>query len=150
MTRIGYGVGKMGYESYAGKKQFNVLRFKHVKRRGYDAERQLVDLLKRRGYWASRIPLSAVSVPLPDVIACKKDKGFLGFQVKSTSLSRYYISKKYLIPLVEWKRSFEAVAKTRTFIAVKFMGKGRGWRFQEVFDDKPIWVEYKAACETKH
>ena len=56
---------------------------RRIKKRGYDAERELVHRLREAGFDALRVPVSAHSrEPLPDVFAIKGD-AILAFEVKS-------------------------------------------------------------------
>ena len=56
---------------------------RRMKKRGYDAERELVKMFRAAGFHALRVPVSAPSnEPLPDVFAIK-DKTILSCEVKS-------------------------------------------------------------------
>ena len=61
-----------------------------IKKRGYDAERELVQKLRRAGFEALRVPVSAPSnEPFPDVFAVKGD-AILAFEVKSQERYVYF------------------------------------------------------------
>ena len=63
---------------------------KHMKKRGHDAERELVHRLRDASFDALRAPVSAPSSePLPDVFAVKGD-AILAFEVKSQKRYTYY------------------------------------------------------------
>ena len=66
------------------------LRLRRWRNRGFYSERALVTLLKKNGYNAVRIPVSAPSLsPLPDVVARKKNNVF-AFEVKNSSYFAYF------------------------------------------------------------
>ena len=66
------------------------LRLRRWRKRGFYSEAALVKLLKKNGYNAVRIPVSAPSLsPLPDVVARKNDKVF-AFEVKNSSYFAYF------------------------------------------------------------
>ena len=81
------------------KKKFRKLTHRQVraiKKRGYDAEREIVGMLRNEGYDSIRIPVSAPSTePLPDVFAIKEDT-ILAIEVKS--MERYAYYKKDQLP----------------------------------------------------
>jgi Holliday junction resolvase len=61
-----------------------------IKKRGYDAERELVQKLRRSSFDALRVPVSAPSnEPFPDVFAVKGDS-ILAFEVKSQERYVYF------------------------------------------------------------
>jgi Holliday junction resolvase len=85
-----------------------------MKKRGYDAERELVHRLREAGFDALRVPVSAPSrEPLPDVFAVKGD-AILAFEVKSQERYAYY------------KR--HQVEKLHEFLEIHRIYP-RGWRF---------------------
>ncbi len=102
---------------------------KKRRRKGFDAERELVRRLKDKGIWATRIPVSGVAQPLPDVLAVSN--GTLhGFEVKSTSNSINFYKKSFdnTILWLEAMRNEKLHAKA--WLAVRFLG-GK-WRFYEL------------------
>ena len=63
---------------------------RRMKKRGYDAERELVHKLRDNGFKALRVPVSAPSnEPLPDVFAIRANT-ILAFEVKSQVRYVYY------------------------------------------------------------
>ncbi len=100
------------------------------KQKGYSAERELVNMLKELSVWATRIPVSAVGQPLPDVLAISK--GVIhGFEIKVSSDSRRIYYRKAFDNLLEWlnamyRENIDAIA----WLAVKFRGKK--WRFYRI------------------
>jgi len=63
-----------------------------MKKRGYDAERELVQMMREQGFNAVRVPVSAPSTePLPDVFAVKGNN-VIAFEVKSQVKYAYYKS----------------------------------------------------------
>ena len=66
------------------------LRLRRWRKRGFYSEAALVKLLKKNGYNAVRIPVSAPSLsPLPDVMARKNNHVF-AFEVKNSSYFAYF------------------------------------------------------------
>ena len=109
----------------------------YVRRRGFEAERELVRGLRRLGVLAWRIPASGMyesrrKMSLPDVIAfCKGE--FLGFQVKSTAKDSFVVYRRFLEPLDAWLSDvLSHGVPARAFIAVKFTGN--------------FWVVRKTDC----
>ena len=103
------------------------------RQKGYNAERELVNKLKELNIWATRIPVSGIGQPLPDVIAITQ--GTLhGFEIKvSSKPSRTYYRKSF-DNIVAWlnamlKEKIKAIA----WLAVKFRGKK--WRFYIITND---------------
>jgi Holliday junction resolvase len=73
-------------------RQLTAKQVRAMKKRGYDAERELVHMFRDVGYNAIRIPVSAPSKePLPDVFAIKDD-AILSIEVKSQVRYAYYKS----------------------------------------------------------
>ena len=73
-------------------RQLTAKQVRAMKKRGYDAERELVHMFRDVGYSAVRIPVSAPSKePLPDVFAIKDD-AILSIEVKSQVRYAYYKS----------------------------------------------------------
>jgi len=99
---------------------------RQIKKRGYDAERELVKKLREAGFDALRVPVSAPSSePLPDVFAVKGD-AILAFEVKSQS--RYaYFKKAQVLKLHEFLEIHRYYPKRKAVLAAKF--KYRGWAF---------------------
>lgn len=105
---------------------------KAIKKRGYDAERQLVHMLRDNGYKAIRIPVSAPSnEPLPDVFAVKDD-AILSIEVKS-QVRYIYVKKAQVLKLFEFLEIHKIYPRRYAIIAAKF--KYKGWCFD--IADKP-------------
>jgi len=99
---------------------------KRVKKRGYDAERELVKKLRRWGFEALRVPVSAPSKePLPDVFAVKGDT-IIAFEVKSHERYAYY-KRSQVSKLHEFLKIHHIYPKRVAVLAAKF--KYRGWSF---------------------
>lgn len=97
-----------------------------IKKRGYDAERELVHMLRDNGFNALRVPVSAPSKePLPDVFAIKDDC-ILAFEVKS-QIRYIYVKKDQIKKLLEFLEIHKIYPKRYAVIAAKF--KYKGWSF---------------------
>lgn len=111
-----------------------------IKKRGYDAERELVHMLREKGFDALRIPVSAPSKePLPDVFAVKDDC-ILAIEVKSQV--RYaYIKRDQVQKLHEFLKIHEIYPKRFAVLAAKF--KYRGWWFDiaDKYDDYTLKID---------
>jgi len=102
---------------------------KAIKKRGYDAERQMVHMLRDKGYKAIRIPVSAPSnEPLPDVFAVKDD-AILSIEVKS-QVRYIYVKKAQVLKLFEFLEIHKIYPRRYAIIAAKF--KYKGWCFDIV------------------
>lgn len=98
-----------------------------MKKRGYDAERELVSMLRKKGFDALRVPVSAPSnEPFPDVFAVKEDT-ILAFEVKSTERYAYYKNNQ-ILKLHEFLQIHKIYPKRYAVIAGKF--KYKGWWFE--------------------
>lgn len=97
-----------------------------IKKRGYDAERELVHMLREKGFAALRVPVSAPSnEPLPDVFAIKENC-ILAFEVKS-QIRYIYVKRDQIKKLLEFLEIHKIYPKRYAVIAAKF--KYKGWRF---------------------
>jgi len=97
-----------------------------MKKRGYDAERELVKKLRGAGFDALRVPVSAPSnEPLPDVFAIKGDT-ILACEVKSQNRYTYY-KRKQVAKLHEFLDIHRIYPKRFAVLAAKF--KYKGWVF---------------------
>lgn len=105
---------------------------RRMKKRGYDAERELVKMLREAGFDALRVPVSAPSnEPLPDVFAIKENT-ILACEVKSQD--RYaYFKRKQVVKLHEFLKIHCIYPKRFAVMAAKF--KYKGWVFG--IADKP-------------
>ncbi|MEM1585901.1 MAG: hypothetical protein QXX99_01070 [Candidatus Bathyarchaeia archaeon] len=110
---------------------------KRMKKRGYQAERDLVKRLRDIGFKSVRIPVSAPSSePLPDVFAVKDDC-IVAFEVKAPSRGRAYFPRDQVKKLFDFLEIFEAYPNKMAILAAKFPHK---WIFKriEIVDDYSI------------
>ncbi|RJS89364.1 endonuclease [Candidatus Bathyarchaeota archaeon] len=105
---------------------------RRMRKRGYDAEREIVGRLREAGFMAVRIPVSAPSnEPLPDVFAVKGDR-ILAIEVKSQG--RYaYFKKKQVEKLFQFLEIHRIYSKRMAVLAAKF--KWAGWSL--IIADEP-------------
>ncbi len=97
-----------------------------MKKRGYDAERELVHMLRDAGYDAIRVPVSAPSTePLPDVFAIKGDS-IIAVEVKAQVRYAYY-KRDQVQKLHEFLTIHRIYPRRFAVLAGKF--KYKGWRF---------------------
>ena len=97
-----------------------------MKKRGYDAERELVHMFRDVGYDAIRVPVSAPSSePLPDVFAIKGDV-ILSIEVKAQERYAYY-KKDQVKKLFEFLEIHKIYPRRYAILAGKF--KYKGWWF---------------------
>ena len=97
-------------------------------RRGYRAEVELVELLRKEGFYAVRIPISGGRGVPCDVMAARGDDR-RGYQVKETRSSRVYLSESEVRELYEFCRAFNL----RPLVAVRWRGRRRAaWTVVEV------------------
>ncbi len=107
-------------------RQLSAKQVRAMKKRGYDAERELVHKFRDVGYSAIRIPVSAPSKePLPDVFAIKDD-AILSIEVKSQVRYAYYKSHQVL-KLFEFLEMHKIYPRKYAVLAAKF--KHKGWWF---------------------
>ena len=100
-----------------------------MKKRGYDAERELVQKLRKSGFEALRVPVSAPSSePFPDVFAVKDDT-ILAFEVKSQKRYAYY-KRSQISKLYDFLDIHKIYPKRFPVLAGKF--KYKGWVFKIV------------------
>ena len=112
---------------------------RRIKKRGYDAERELVHKLRDAGFDALRIPVSAPSSePLPDVFAIKDD-AILAFEVKSQQRYAYY-KRAQVAKLHEFLKIHRYYPKRVAVLAAKFKYKGWAFMVSEKPDDYSIRV----------
>jgi Holliday junction resolvase len=99
---------------------------RRMKKRGYDAERELVKKFREAGFDALRVPVSAPSnEPLPDVFSVKGD-AILACEVKSQE--RYaYFKRNQVEKLHEFLEIHRLYPKRLAVLAAKF--KYKGWVF---------------------
>ena len=102
---------------------------RRLRRRGYDAERELVERLRRAGLKAIRIPVSSPSrAPLPDVFATKGDV-MMAFEVKARRRKAYF-KKAQVEKLFRFLEMHEAYGRRYAVLAAKFPRVG--WFFKVV------------------
>lgn len=107
-------------------RQLTAKQVRAMKKRGYDAERELVHKFRDVGYDAIRIPVSAPSKePLPDVFAVKDDS-ILSIEVKSQIRYAYYKSHQ-VVKLFEFLDMHKIYPRKYAVLAAKF--KYKGWWF---------------------
>lgn len=100
---------------------------RRMKKRGYDAERELVKMFREADFDAIRVPVSAPSSePLPDVFAIR-DKTILAFEVKSQERYAYY-KRKQVEKLHEFLKIHKIYPVRLAVLAAKF--KYKGWTFE--------------------
>jgi len=108
------------------------IQIRRMKKRGYDAERELVKMLRNAGFHSVRIPVSAPSnEPLPDVFGVRNN-AILSIEVKSQARYAYY-KKKQIVKLFEFLDIHKIYPIRIAVIAAKF--KYKGWAFQDI--EKP-------------
>jgi Holliday junction resolvase len=97
-----------------------------MKKRGYDAERELVHMMRAQGWDSVRIPVSAPSTePLPDVFAVKGNS-ILAFEVKSQLRYSYYKADQ-VMKLNAFLKIHKIYPMKYAVLAGKF--KYKGWCF---------------------
>lgn len=100
---------------------------RRIKKRGYEAERELVRKLRVSGFKAVRVPVSAPSSePLPDVFATKGDR-IVAFEVKAPKAGRAYFSKNQVEKLFFFLNFFEPYIRKQAVLGAKFPRK---WVFR--------------------
>jgi len=100
-----------------------------MKKRGYDAERELVGMMRDNGFDAIRVPVSAPSnEALPDVFAIK-DKTIVAFEVKSQLRYSYYKASQ-VDKLLKYLEIHRIYPRRYAVLAGKY--KYKGWRFMVV------------------
>lgn len=93
---------------------------RRIKKRGYEAERELVKKLRVHSFKAMRIPVSAPSnEPLPDVFATKGNC-LLAFEVKSPRQDRAYFRKDQVQKLFDFLNLFSPYQTKLAVLAAKF------------------------------
>ncbi|MEM1606888.1 MAG: Holliday junction resolvase Hjc [Candidatus Bathyarchaeia archaeon] len=102
---------------------------RRMKKRGYQAERDLVKRLRELGFKSVRIPVSAPSnEPLPDVFAVKGNC-VIAFEVKAPNGDRAYFPKEQVGKLFSFLEMFEAYPVKLAILAAKFPYK---WVFKKI------------------
>jgi Holliday junction resolvase len=97
-----------------------------MKKRGYDAERELVAMMRDSGFDAIRVPVSAPSKEaLPDVFAVK-GSSIIAFEVKSQLRYAYY-KRDQVSKLQQFLEIHRIYPRKFAVLAAKF--KYHGWCF---------------------
>lgn len=108
--------------------------FKGRKKKGYDAERELVALLRAKGWKAIRIPVSAPSgEPLPDVMATRDDT-ILAFEVKVSRKGYARFPRNQMRKLHLFLEMFQPFGDRIAIVAAKFPYKG--WVIQRADEER--------------
>jgi len=106
------------------------LRLRRWRNRGFYSERALVTLLKKNGYNAVRIPVSAPSLsPLPDVVA-RKNNNVFAFEVKNSSYFAYF-PKQQIDKLFRFLDEFFPIKKENKY-AILAAHLKKKWLFKRV------------------
>lgn len=99
---------------------------RRMRKRGYDAEREIVAMFRDAGFMAVRVPVSAPSnEPLPDAFAVRGDR-IIAIEVKSQE-SYAYFKKKQVEKLHHFLEIHRLYPKRTALLAAKF--KWGGWSF---------------------
>ena len=111
-------------------KEIDRVRLRRWRKRGFYSENVLVKLLKKNGYNAVRIPVSAPSLsPLPDIMA-RKGLHTFAFEVKNSSYYAYF-PKKQVDKLFRFLN--ELIPGDTTYKhAVIAAHLGKKWLFKEI------------------
>jgi len=117
----------------------NRKQIRRMRKRGYDAERELVKKFRSAGFRALRVPVSAPSnEPLPDVFAIK-DESILACEVKSQE--RYaYFKRKQLDKLHRFLEIHRFYPNRFAVLAAKFRYKGWVYAIAQKPDDYSLRV----------
>jgi len=119
---------------------------RRIKKRGYEAERELVHKLRIHGFKAVRVPVSAPSSePLPDVFATKGNS-LVAFEVKAPKAERAYFRKDQVEKLFFFLGFFEPYTQKLAVLGAKFPRK---WVFKlvEKPDDFVVYREEKSSFQ---
>ena len=121
-------------------RQLTAKQVRSMKKRGYDAERELVHMLRDVGYSAIRVPVSAPSrEPLPDVFAIKDD-AILSIEVKAQERYAYY-KRDQVQKLFEFLEIHKIYPRRYAVLAAKFKYKGWWFDIAPKLDDYMIKID---------
>ena len=121
-------------------RQLTATQVRAMKKRGYDAERELVHMLRDVGYDSIRVPVSAPSKePLPDVFAIKEDS-ILSIEVKAQERYAYY-KKDQVKKLFEFLEIHKIYPRRYAVLAAKFKYKGWWFDIATKLDDYMIKID---------
>jgi Holliday junction resolvase len=105
-----------------------------MKKRGYDAERELVQMMRKQGFNSVRVPVSAPSAePLPDIFAVK-NSAIVAFEVKSQLKYSYYKASQ-VAKLNAFLDIHKLYPRRYAVLAGKFKYKGWCFRIAERIGD---------------
>ncbi len=106
-----------------------IKEIRRIRKRGYNAERQLVKKLRAMGFKSLRVPVSAPSKePLPDVFAVK-GRSLIAFEVKALAAERVYFRRDQVEKLLKFLEMFELYENKVAVLVGKFPYK---WVFKQV------------------
>lgn len=106
-----------------------IKEIRRMRKRGYQAERDLVKKLREAGFKSVRIPVSAPSKePLPDVFATK-GSCIIAFEVKAPNAEKAYFPRDQIKKLFDFLGMFEAYSIKFAVIGAKFPYR---WVFKKV------------------
>jgi len=131
---------------YRRGRTLTIKEIKRMKKRGYQAERDLVKKLRELGFKSVRVPVSAPSSePLPDVFATR-GKCIIAFEVKAPSSERAYFSRDQVKKLFDFLGMFEAYQVKIAVLAAKFPYK---WIFKRIdkIDDNMIHKDEESSVD---
>ena len=111
-------------------KEIDKIRLRRWRKRGFYSETVLVKNLKKNGYSAVRIPVSAPSLsPLPDIVG-RKGKHVFAFEVKNSSYYAYF-PKQQIDKLFRFLNEFFPIKKDVKH-AILAAHLGKKWLFKQV------------------
>jgi Holliday junction resolvase len=111
-------------------KDFDRVRLRRWRKRGFYSETVLVKLLQKKGYSAVRIPVSNPSLnPLPDIIA-RRGLHTYAFEVKNVSFYAYF-PEPQINKLFRFLNEFITSEKELKH-AVVAAHMGKRWLFKEI------------------
>jgi Holliday junction resolvase len=110
--------------------EFDRVKLRRWRKRGFYSEAALVKLLKKNGYSAVRVPASNPSLnPLPDIIA-RRGKHTYAFEVKNATYYAYF-PKQQIDKLFRFLNEF--IPTTNEYKhAVAAAHLGKRWLFKEI------------------
>jgi Holliday junction resolvase len=111
-------------------KDFDRIKLRRWRKRGFYSETVLVKLLQKRGYFAVRVPVSNPSLnPLPDIMARKGLHNY-AFEVKNASYYAYF-PKPQIDKLFRFLNEFIPSDNEHKH-AVVAAHLGKRWLFKEI------------------
>lgn len=106
-------------------------------RKGYRAELELVEMLRKEGFYAVRIPVSG-SKDIPCDVLAAKGNDRRAYQVKETRRDSVYIDKRHILRLLRFSKAFGFKA----YIAVRWRGiRGIKWSILEIQEPEPVRIK---------